>query len=81
MAQFGVDEAQAKAQMENTDKSRAQHYKRFTGRVYGKQEFYHLGVDSGMLGTEGSVDVIMGTIKKWCDVRGTHPLSALVQDA
>lgn len=81
MGQFGLDETQARAQMENTDKSRAQHYKRFTGRDYGKQEFYHLGVDSGMLGTEGSVDVIVNTIIKWCDVRGTHPLSALKQEA
>jgi uncharacterized membrane protein YczE len=77
MRQFDLTEAQAKIQMENTDKARAQHYKRFTGRDYGKQEYYHLGVDSGMLGTEGSVDVIIDTIKRWCDVRGTHPLSAL----
>jgi hypothetical protein len=33
-----------------------------------------------MLGTEGSVDVIMDTIKRWCDVRGTHPLSTLVEE-
>lgn len=79
MRQFGLDVAQAKAQMENTDKSRAQHYKHFTGRVYGKQEYYHLGVDSGMLGTQGSVDVILRCIATWCDVRGTHPLAALKQ--
>lgn len=81
MRQFDLDENQAKTQMQNTDKSRAQHYKHFTGRDYGKQEYYHLGVDSGMLGTEGSVDVIIGTIVKWCDVRGTHPLSILKQNA
>jgi uncharacterized membrane protein YczE len=80
MRQFNLTEAQAKVQMANTDKARAQHYKRFTGRDYGKQEYYHLGVDSGMLGTEGSVDVIMDTIKRWCDVRGTHPLSTLVEE-
>ncbi len=77
MRLFGLDEAQARIQMQNTDKSRAQHYRHFTGRDYGKQEYYHLGVDSGMLGTEGSVDVIISTIIKWCDVRGTHPLSLL----
>jgi uncharacterized membrane protein YczE len=80
MRQFNLTEAQAKVQMENTDKARAQHYKRFTGRDYGKQEYYHLGVDSGMLGTEGSVEVITDTIRMWCDVRGTHPLSALKRD-
>lgn len=79
MQQFGLSREEAAQQMENTDRSRAQHYKHFTGRVYGKQEYYHLGLDSSMLGTEASVDVIMQTIMHWCDVRGTHPLSARIQ--
>lgn len=74
MAKYGLDEAEAKRQMENTDASRAQHYKHFTGREYGKQVYYHLAVDSGMLGTERSVEVIMETLRQWCEVRGTHPL-------
>ena len=78
MNRYGLDdEEQAKIQMMNTDRSRARHYKRFTGRDYGKQEYYHLGVDSGMLGTEASVEVICAAIRRWCDVRGTHPLYAL----
>ncbi len=77
MAKYGLDEAEAKRQMENTDASRARHYKRFTGREYGRQEYYHLGVDSGMLGTEESVEVILETLRRWCDVRGTHPLSTI----
>ena len=77
MAQFSLPRDEAKRQMENTDKSRALHYKHFTGRDYGKQEYYHLGVDSGMLGTEESVEVIMDVIRRWCDVRGTHPLTIL----
>ena len=78
MNRYGLDdEEQAKIQMVNTDRSRARHYKRFTGRDYGKQEYYHLGVDSGMLGTEASVEVICAAIRRWCDVRGTHPLYAL----
>ena len=79
MQQFGLSREEAAQQMENTDRSRAQHYKHFTGRVYGKQEYYHLGLDSSMLGTEASVDVIMQTIMHWSDVRGTHPLSARIQ--
>lgn len=74
MAKFGLDHDEAKRQMENTDRSRAQHYKHFTGRDYGKQEYYHLAVDSGMLGTQQSVEAIMDVIRRWCDVRGTHPL-------
>ncbi len=77
MAKFGLDRAEAKRQMENTDRSRAQHYRHFTGREYGRQEYYHLGVDSGMLGTEESVEAILDVIRRWCQVRGTHPLSVL----
>ena len=77
MAKYGLDETEAKRQMENTDASRARHYRRFTGRVYGKQEYYHLGVDSGMLGTEASVEIILAALRRWCDVRGTHPLWTL----
>lgn len=77
MAKYGLDQAEAKRQMENTDRSRAQHYKHFTGRDYGKQEYYHLGVDSGMLGTQESVEAILDVIRRWCDVRGTHPLTIL----
>ncbi len=77
MAKYGLDEAEAKRQMENTDASRARHYKRFTGREYGRQEYYHLGVDSGMLGTEDSVEIILEALRRWCSVRGTHPLSLL----
>jgi uncharacterized membrane protein YczE/cytidylate kinase len=78
MKQYGLSEDQARTQMENTDRSRAQHYRHFTGREYGKQEYYHLSVDSGMLGTEASVDAIVDVIKMWCDVRGTHPLASLL---
>lgn len=77
MAKFGLEYGEAKRQMENTDRSRAQHYRHFTGREYGKQEYYHLSVDSGMLGTEESVEVILDVIRRWCRVRGTHPLSSL----
>ncbi len=77
MTQFGLEHDEAKRQMENTDTSRAQHYKHFTGWEYGKQEHYHLGVDSGMLGTEESVEVILDVIRRWCNVRGSRPLSIL----
>ncbi len=80
MAVFGLEEEEARRQVENTDRARARHYKRFTGREYGKQEYYHLGVDSGMLGTEESVEVIVDVLRRWCDVRGSHPLYALARE-
>ena len=77
MNQFGLTEAEAKRQIQLTDASRRNHYKHFTGREYGKQEYYHLSVDSAMLGTEQSVTLILECIRMWCDVRGTHPLSTI----
>ena len=77
MARYGLDSREARRQMENTDLARAGHYRRFTGREYGKQEYYHLGLDSGILGTDESVEVIVNMLRRWCAVRGTHPLSTL----
>ena len=59
------------------DRARAQYYKYFTGREYGKQEYYNLGFDSGPLGTEESVECIITILRRWCNVRGTHPLYML----
>ena len=77
MTQFGLTEAEARRQIQLTDASRRNHYKHFTGREYGKQEYYHLSVDSATIGTDASVQLIMECIRMWCDVRGTHPLSTL----
>ena len=77
MALFRLTEEEARRQMENTDRARAQYYKRYTDREYGQQKWYHLGLDSGLLGTEESVESIVNILRRWCDVRGTHPLYML----
>ena len=77
MAVFGLSEEEARRQVEATDRARAQYYERYTGREYGKQKYYHLGLDSGLLGTDESVESIINILRRWCDVRGTHPLYML----
>jgi uncharacterized membrane protein YczE/cytidylate kinase len=77
MALFGQTEDEARRQVESIDRARAQYYKYFTGREYGKQEYYNLGFDSGPLGTEESVECIITILRRWCTVRGTHPLYML----
>ena len=74
MAILGLSEEEARRQMENTDRARGQYYRRYTDREYGQQKWYHLGLDSGLLGTEESVECIVNILRRWCDVRGTHPL-------
>ena len=77
VAKYGLSREEAEREMRNTDLSRSQHYKHFTGRDYGKQEYYHLSVDSSMLGTAASVELIVAALRMWCKVRGTQPLSTL----
>ena len=77
MATMDLTYEEARRLTENTDRARASYYKRYTAREYGKQEYYHLGLDSGLLGTEESVECIINILRRWCDVRGTHPLYLL----
>ena len=77
MAVFRLTEEEARRQLEDTDRARAQYYRRYTDREYGQQKWYHLGLDSGLLGTEESVESIINILRRWCDVRGTHPLYVL----
>ena len=77
MATMDLTQEEARRLAENTDRARASYYKRYTGREYGRQEYYHLGLDSGLLGTEESVECIVNILRRWCDVRGTHPLYVL----
>lgn len=77
MAQYEVTADQARADIVETDRTRARHYKHFTGREYGSQQYYHLAVDSGQLGVDGSVELVMNAIRLWCGVRGTYPLASL----
>ncbi len=77
MTLSGLSQEDARRLTENTDRARASYYKRYTGKDYGKQENYHLGLDSGLLGTDESVECIINILRRWCDVRGTHPLYLL----
>ncbi len=77
MVRFNLTEDQARADMESTDQARSRHYKHFTGREYGTQKYYHLSIDSGQVGVDGAVELIMNAIRLWCGVRGTDPLSIL----
>lgn len=66
--EIGID--QARRDMEATDQARAWVYKQCTGRVWGDGRYFNLAVDSGRLGIDGSVELIMNAIRLWCDVRG-----------
>lgn len=79
---YKVSAAGARRDMEATDRARAWLYRQCTGRTWGDGSYFHLTVDSGKLGIQGSVDLIMEAIRLWCDVRGldTFPLEPVVGD-
>lgn len=56
---------EAKAKLSKTDAARGRYYSHFTGREWGNMKYYNLAVDSGMFGTEKSVDLILDALKLW----------------
>ena len=77
--QYHDSEEEARRDLEATDRGRAWVYKQCTGRTWGDGRYYNLAVDSGKLGIEGSVELILNAIRLWCDVRGVS-LTPLAQE-
>lgn len=77
MANFGLSREEAERRIRHLDAARLNHYRHFTGRKYGKQEYYQLSIDSSTLGPEDSVELIVHAIRMWGEIRGTRPLSKL----
>lgn len=61
----GVSESEAKDLINKTDRRRANYYNFYTGKKWGKQENYHLMIDSSALGVEGTAQVIAATALSW----------------
>lgn len=51
-------------QLQKKDKERANYYKRYTNKMWNAAENFHLSIDSGMLGMEGTTKIISEIIKK-----------------
>lgn len=50
-----------------TDKHRAGYYNFYTGKKWGRPENYHLCVDSGLLGVEGTAQMLAGIVTRYRD--------------
>ncbi|MCC8081360.1 MAG: cytidylate kinase-like family protein [Lachnospiraceae bacterium] len=53
-----ISEAEAKKRIKNTDKGRAAFYNYYTDAEWGKTDNYHLCIDSGVFGIDGTVTVL-----------------------
>jgi hypothetical protein len=67
---YGISETQAKADIENTDRSRSRYYQHFTGREWGSTKYYNLAIDSSIFGIDKSADLIEEALILWCSERG-----------
>lgn len=60
---YGVDPAQAEKVVRDTDKNRAAYLKTYTDQQFGRAENYHLCIDSGTVGIENTVKIILATYR------------------
>ena len=58
MKRRGLTEERAKKLIKEVDKDRASYYRYYTDQIWGDSAFYDLCIDSGRIGTGGSVRVI-----------------------
>lgn len=55
---YDLTDAKAKEQIQKTDKSRSSYYNYYTSKKWGDLNSYHLSADSGVLGIDGTVDLL-----------------------
>lgn len=63
MERYSLDEDKAKKLVRQVDKDRASFYRYYTDQIWGEAENYDLCINSGKLGTDGTVQVIISFLK------------------
>ena len=67
---LGLSRDEAIAKIQKTDKSRVTYYNFYTGKKWGKFENYDLSVNSALLGTEGTAQMIADIAKIYLQNQG-----------
>lgn len=60
----GISREEARKRIRNTDKKRAAYYEYYTDKEWGKSESYHLCIDSGFFGIDGTVEILSDCIQQ-----------------
>lgn len=63
MKRYSLDEEKAKKLVRQVDKDRSSFYRYYTDQIWGEAENYDLCINSGLFGVEGTVQVIIGSLK------------------
>ena len=62
-AKYDLTDAKAKDRIVKTDKRRASYYNYYTSKKWGDIDSYHLSFDSGLLGVDGTVEMIKKAVE------------------
>ena len=60
---YGESEQTPEKRLTDKDKRRSVYYKNYTGQDWGRTQNYHLSLDSGKLGIENCVKIIVGLVQ------------------
>ena len=63
--EYGIAPENAESEVKKTNKHRANHYSYYTERDWGDKENYHLCLNSGFLGIENTVDIIVDAVTEY----------------
>ena len=59
MTKYDLNEAKAKEMIQKKDKQRSSYYNYYTSKKWGHADSYDLSIDSGLLGIDGTVELII----------------------
>ncbi len=81
---YDITNAKAREKIVKVDKSRAAYYNYYTNKKWGSVESYHLMVDTGLFGVNGTIDLIKRAItrKESSDIHHIYeePMYSSVKD-
>ena len=64
-AEYKLDsDSDAKKKMEQVDRERREYYEYYSGRIWGYYDQHDLMINSGLLGVDGTVDLIVSVADK-----------------
>jgi cytidylate kinase len=59
---YDLTDAKAKEKIQKMDKGRSSYYNYYTSKKWGELSSYHLSVDSGLYGIDGTIDLLKSAI-------------------
>ena len=65
MSEYGIASDKAETEVKRTNKHRANHYNYYTEREWGEKSNYHLCLNSGFLGVNNTVDIIVDAVNEY----------------